>query len=153
VKLPHTHSFIRDVVITGGFIAIGILAPGSPIEGGFEASASASDGSSSLVLISKGIVMDSRRNWIKGALALLLLTAATGALAGNTGTEFQSLYTWLTGMVQGYFGKAAAIAAIGLGALFSLARLNPMPILSGVAFAVFLQYAPTISTGILTATI
>jgi len=82
-----------------------------------------------------------------------LLTAATGALAGTTGTEFQSLYTWLTGMVQGYFGKAAAIAAIGLGALFSLARLNPMPILSGVAFAVFLQYAPTISTGILTATI
>jgi conjugal transfer pilus assembly protein TraA len=61
--------------------------------------------------------------------------------------------TQLTGMVQGYFGKAAAIAAIGLGALFSLARLNPMPILSGVAFAVFLQYAPTISTGILTATI
>jgi conjugal transfer pilus assembly protein TraA len=97
--------------------------------------------------------MDSRRNWIKGALALVLLTAATGALAGNTGTEFQSLYTWLTGMVQGYFGKAAAIAAIGLGALFSLARLNPMPILSGVAFAVFLQYAPTIATGILTATI
>jgi hypothetical protein len=40
--------------------------------------------------------MDSRRNWIKGALALVLLTAATGALAGNTGTEFQSLYTWLT---------------------------------------------------------
>jgi hypothetical protein len=46
---------------------------------------------------------------------------------GTTGTEFQSLYTWLTGMVQGYFGKAAAVAAIGLGALFSLARLNPMP--------------------------
>ncbi len=97
--------------------------------------------------------MRTRREWIKGAVALVLLTAATGALAGTTGTEFQSLYNWLTGMVQGYFGKAAAIAAIGLGALFSLARLNPMPILSGVAFAVFPAYAPTISTGILTATI
>ncbi len=97
--------------------------------------------------------MPRNREWIRSALALALLTAATGALAGTTGTEFQSLYNWLTGMVQGYFGKAAAIAAIGLGALFSLARLNPMPILSGVAFAVFLQYAPTISTGILTATI
>mgnify|MGYP001380058512 FL=1 len=97
--------------------------------------------------------MSNRCEWIRGALALVLLTAATGALAGTTGTEFQSLYSWLTGMVQGYFGKATAIAAIGLGALFSLARLNPMPILSGVAFAVFLQYAPTISTGILTATI
>ncbi len=97
--------------------------------------------------------MHSSRNWVTGALALVLLTSATAALAGTTGTEFQSLYNWLTGMVQGYFGKAAAVAAIGLGALFSLARLNPMPILSGVAFAVFLQYAPTISTGILTATI
>lgn len=97
--------------------------------------------------------MHSSRNWFTGALALVLLTTATAALAGTTGTEFQSLYNWLTGMVQGYFGKAAAVAAIGLGALFSLARLNPMPILSGVAFAVFLQYAPTISTGILTATI
>jgi len=97
--------------------------------------------------------MHRSRNWIRGALALVLFTSATAVLAGTTGTEFQSLYNWLTGMVQGYFGKAAAVAAIGLGALFSLARLNPMPILSGVAFAVFLQYAPTISTGILTATI
>jgi hypothetical protein len=56
-------------------------------------------------------------------------------------------------LVQGYFGKAAAVAAIGLGALFSLARLNPIAILSGIGFAVFLQYAPTIASGILTATI
>jgi conjugal transfer pilus assembly protein TraA len=97
--------------------------------------------------------MQSSREWIRAGLALVLLGAATGALAGTTGTEFQSLYTWLTGMVQGYFGKAAAVAAIGLGALFSLARLNPIAILSGIGFAVFLQYAPTIASGILTATI
>lgn len=97
--------------------------------------------------------MQNNREWIKGALALVLLTTATGVLAGTTGTEFQSLYTWLTGLVQGYFGKAAAVAAIGLGALFSLARLNPIAILSGIGFAVFLQYAPTIASGILTATI
>ncbi len=36
MKFPHTRSFIRDVVIAGGFVAIGILAPGSPIEGGFD---------------------------------------------------------------------------------------------------------------------
>lgn len=97
--------------------------------------------------------MQNRREWIRAVLALVLLGAATGALAGTTGTEFQSLYTWLTGLVQGYFGKAAAVAAIGLGALFSLARLNPIAILSGIGFAVFLQYAPTIASGILTATI
>jgi conjugal transfer pilus assembly protein TraA len=97
--------------------------------------------------------MQNSREWIRTVLALVLLGAATGALAGTTGTEFQSLYTWLTGLVQGYFGKAAAVAAIGLGALFSLARLNPIAILSGIGFAVFLQYAPTIASGILTATI
>ena len=97
--------------------------------------------------------MQSNRNLIKCALALVLLTAATSVLAGTPGTEFESLYTWLTGLVQGYFGKAAAVAAIGLGALFSLARLNPIAILSGIGFAVFLQYAPTIASGILTATI
>jgi conjugal transfer pilus assembly protein TraA len=97
--------------------------------------------------------MQNSREWIRALLALVLLGAATGALAGTTGTEFQSLYTWLTGLVQGYFGKAAAVAAIGLGALFSLARLNPIAILSGIGFAVFLQYAPTIASGILTATI
>lgn len=97
--------------------------------------------------------MQSNREWLRAVFALVLLGAATGALAGTTGTEFQSLYTWLTGLVQGYFGKAAAVAAIGLGALFSLARLNPIAILSGIGFAVFLQYAPTIASGILTATI
>ena len=97
--------------------------------------------------------MQSSRKWSQGALALVLLATATGALAGTTGTEFQSLYTWLTGLVQGYFGKAAAVAAIGLGALFSLARLNPIAILSGIGLAVFLQYAPTIASGILAATI
>ncbi|MBA3032924.1 MAG: pili assembly chaperone [Gammaproteobacteria bacterium] len=97
--------------------------------------------------------MQNSREWLRAVFALVLLGAATGALAGTTGTEFQSLYTWLTGLVQGYFGKAAAVAAIGLGALFSLARLNPIAILSGIGFAVFLQYAPTIASGILTATI
>lgn len=37
VKLPHTRGLVRDIAIAGGFIAIGILAPGSPIENGFEA--------------------------------------------------------------------------------------------------------------------
>jgi membrane associated rhomboid family serine protease len=37
MNLPHSPRFIRDVIIAGGFVAIGILAPGSPIEGGFEA--------------------------------------------------------------------------------------------------------------------
>jgi conjugal transfer pilus assembly protein TraA len=85
------------------------------------------------------------------AVALFLLTG--GALAGTTGTEFQALYTWVNDVVTGYFGRAVAVAAVGLGAILSIARVNPVPILSGAGFAIFLQYTPTIITGILTATV
>ena len=85
------------------------------------------------------------------AVALSLM--AGSAFAGTTGTEFQNLYQWIDGVVTGYFGKAVAVAAVGIGAIMSIARVNPIPILTGVGFAVFEQYTPTIINGILTATI
>lgn len=85
------------------------------------------------------------------AVALSLM--AGSAFAGTTGTEFQSLYNWINNVVTGYFGKAVAVAAVGIGAILSIARVNPIPILAGVGFAIFLQYTPTIISGILTATI
>lgn len=85
------------------------------------------------------------------AVALSLM--AGSAFAGTTGTEFQNLYQWIDGVVTGYFGKAVAVAAVGIGAIISIARVNPIPILTGVGFAVFEQYTPTIISGILTATI
>ena len=35
--------------------------------------------------------MQNSREWIRAVLALVLLGAATGALAGTTGTEFQKI--------------------------------------------------------------
>jgi conjugal transfer pilus assembly protein TraA len=55
--------------------------------------------------------------------------------------------------VSGYFGRAVAIGAVAMGALISVAKTNPIPILVGIGFAVFLSYAPTVINGILTATI
>jgi hypothetical protein len=40
-----------------------------------------------------------------------------------------------------------------IGALLSLGKGSPMPILSGVGFAVFLAYLPGVINGLLTATI
>ena len=87
------------------------------------------------------------------AFATCLALAATNAVAATTGTEFQSLFTWLLGEVQGYGGQTIAIAAVGIGAILSIAKVNPIPILGGIGFAVFLEYVPTIITGILSATI
>lgn len=83
----------------------------------------------------------------------LTLLVPVSAFAGTTGTEFSSLHTWIKGIAQGYAGRAISIAAIVIGALLSLGRGNPMPILTGIGFAVFLKYLPTVVDGILTATI
>lgn len=93
------------------------------------------------------------RNQRYAVVTIALSLLAGSALAGTTGTEFQALYTWVNDVVTGYFGRAVAVAAVGLGAILSIARVNPVPILSGAGFAIFLQYTPTIITGILTATV
>jgi len=69
------------------------------------------------------------------------------------GDRILALYTWINGVVTGYLGRAIAMASVAIGALMSVARSNPIPILAGIGFAIFLQYTPTIITGILTATI
>jgi conjugal transfer pilus assembly protein TraA len=86
-------------------------------------------------------------------VAVALVLMAGSALAGTTGEEFQHLYNWINNVVTGYFGRAVSVAAVGIGAILSIARVNPIPILAGVGFAIFLQYTPTIITGILTASI
>ena len=93
-----------------------------------------------------------RKAHVALAAAALFLIAGS-AFAGTTGTEFQDLYKWINDVVTGYFGKAVAVAAVGVGAIMSIARANPIPILSGVGFAVFEQYTPKIIAGILSATI
>jgi len=94
-----------------------------------------------------------KRNTYQLLAAVALCLVAGTALAGTTGTEFQTLYTWINGVVTGYFGRAVSVAAVGIGAILSIARVNPIPILAGVGFAIFLQYTPTIISGVLTATI
>lgn len=94
-----------------------------------------------------------KRNTHQLLAAVALGLVAGTALAGTTGTEFQTLYTWINGVVTGYFGRAVSVAAVGIGAILSIARVNPIPILAGVGFAIFLQYTPTIISGVLTATI
>ena len=87
------------------------------------------------------------------AVAVLLALVAGSALAGTTGTEFQTIYTTLLGWASGFLGKSIAIAAFILGAGVGLARSSPIPALVGVVFALFMVYVPTIIDGIMTAVI
>lgn len=90
-------------------------------------------------------------------LALLVLVIAcflaADAISGTGGTAFNPLYTFFEDLVLGFGGKTASVAAVALGAIFSMARVNPVPILAGVAFAIFLNFSPGIINTIMTATI
>lgn len=66
----------------------------------------------------------SLNNLVMGAC--LVLFAGT-ALAGTTGTEFQTMYTTLLNWASGYLGKSIAIAAFILGAGIGIARSPPTP--------------------------
>ena len=85
--------------------------------------------------------------------ALVLALIAGSALAGTTGTEFQTIYATLLNWATGFLGKSIAIAAFILGAGIGVARSSPIPALVGVVFALFMVYVPTIIDSIMTAVI
>lgn len=95
-----------------------------------------------------------KTNHLKIQLMLLVsMLAPAAAFAGTTGAEFLALYNWILGIATGYAARAISIAAVVIGALMSLGKGSPMPILAGIGFAVFLAYLPGVVNGLLTATI
>ena len=84
------------------------------------------------------------------AAVVLLLPAA--AFAGAN-AEFDAVVVQLTAWATGGLGRVVSLAAVIVGAMFSVARSNPLPILSGIAFAMILNFTPDIVTGILTGTL
>jgi conjugal transfer pilus assembly protein TraA len=87
------------------------------------------------------------------AVAVLLALLAGSAIAGTTGTEFQTVYSTLLNWATGFLGKSIAIAAFILGAGIGVARSSPIPALVGIVFALFMVYVPTIIDSIMTAVI
>jgi len=84
-------------------------------------------------------------------VAVALAVLAGPALAGTTGTEFQTMYQTLLDWATGFLGKSIAIAAFILGAGIGIARSSPIPALVGVVFALFMVYVPTIIDTVMTA--
>ena len=94
------------------------------------------------------------RKVISNAVVVVLLALVAGsAIAGTTGTEFQTIYATLLNWARGYLGKSIAIAAFILGAGIGVARSSPIPALVGIVFALFMVYVPTIIDSIMTAVI
>ena len=87
------------------------------------------------------------------AAAAFLLALSGAAHAGGGGTEFTTVVTQLQEWATGGLGQVIALAAVLVGAIVSVVRSNPLPILSGIAFAMILNFTPGIVVSLLTGTL
>lgn len=92
------------------------------------------------------------------AAHLLLVVAgcvllASVASAGVTGDEFQELYENAKNWADGYLGRAIAMLAFLLGAGWSAARQNMMPIIFGLILAILISIGPDLLDRLLSAVV
>lgn len=90
---------------------------------------------------------------LAGLAALVAFGMVPMAHAGTTGAEFQDAYTMLTEWINGYFGRALAIAFLLVGLFMGIARQNLMACGVSIAVAFGLIITPTILDNILSATV
>lgn len=87
------------------------------------------------------------------ALALGTFAFTDAAQAGTQGTEFNAVWTTLTGWMQGILGKIIAGAMILVGLVAGVARQSIMAFAIGVGGAIGIYNAPTILDGIVAGTV
>lgn len=88
-----------------------------------------------------------------GAFALAALAMTAVAKAGTTGAEFQDAYELLTGWVNGFLGRALAIAFLLVGLFMGIARQNLLACGVSIAAAFGLLITPTVLDNILSVTV
>jgi len=86
-------------------------------------------------------------------VSLLLVMLAPDTMAGTGGTEFNNIWTLLTGWVEGLLGRIIAIVFVIVGLVAGVVRGSIMGFVLGVASGVGLFAAPTIITNIVTASL
>ncbi len=89
------------------------------------------------------------RQLVLVALAIVLL--AGSASAGVTGDEFKDLYDDAKAWTEGYLGRAIAFLSFLLGAGWSAARQNMMPVIFGLILAMLIGVGPALIDKLLSA--
>jgi conjugal transfer pilus assembly protein TraA len=97
--------------------------------------------------------MHKHKTTLQAAATIGLMLAATTALAGTGGDNFDSVWIQLTDWMQGTLGRIIIglmiLAGIGAGVL----RQSLMPFITGVGGGVGLYAAPDVIESIMTATV
>ncbi|MBK1717302.1 TraA family conjugative transfer protein [Thiocystis violacea] len=88
------------------------------------------------------------------AVALAPMLAFAGEGTGDTtGTEFQVVYTLITGWMTGLLGKIIAVSFILVGLVAGVMRQSIMGFVVGVAAGVGMLVAPNVINTLFTATL
>ncbi|NEV64491.1 TraA family conjugative transfer protein [Thiorhodococcus minor] len=99
------------------------------------------------------------RQHLAGRILFLVLTlapmiaAASSGTGDTTGTEFQEVYTLLTGWMTGLLGKVIAVAFILVGLVAGVMRQSIMGFVVGVSAGVGMLVAPNIINTLFSATL
>lgn len=86
----------------------------------------------------------------KASVAALAMLGSASAMAANASSDatFKSFRDTVVGWARGPLGTGLAITMMLMGAGMGVARNSPMPALSGIAGAAFLNWGPGIITSL-----
>ena len=90
---------------------------------------------------------------IAGILGIVGVVTIGSAHAGTQGTEFDSVYTTISGWAQGTLGKIIALAMFITGAAIGVVRQSLLAAVPAIGGALALYAAPTVIGNIMTATL
>ncbi len=90
---------------------------------------------------------------IAGSLGMVSAIVVGSAHAGTQGTEFDSVYTTISGWAQGTLGKIIALAMFITGAAIGVVRQSLLAAVPAIGGALALYAAPTVIGNIMTATL
>lgn len=90
--------------------------------------------------------------WLIGLLSIALLNHE--CLAGTGGSsEFGTIYTLLTGWLQGMLGRILAVTFVMVGLVAGVMRGSMMGLVLGIGCGLGVYTAPTVIDNIVTATL
>ena len=86
----------------------------------------------------------------RASVAAMMMLGSAAAMAANASGDntFKSFRDTVVGWAQGPLGTGLAITMMLMGAGMGVARNSPMPALSGIAGAAFLNWGPGIITSL-----
>jgi conjugal transfer pilus assembly protein TraA len=90
--------------------------------------------------------------WLFGLLSIVLINQECMAGTGGS-SEFGTIYTLLTGWLQGMLGRILAVTFVMVGLVAGVMRGSMMGLVLGIGCGLGVYTAPTVIDNIVTATL